>query len=99
MSKKTATASTIQITATTPVLMLAMELGEEKWKLGFSSGFGQTPLVRDLGSRDTKVLLAQIAWAKKKLGLPAEAHVVSCYEAGREGFWLTAFSLRKKSRT
>ncbi len=24
--------------------MLALELGEEKWKLGFSSGFGQVPL-------------------------------------------------------
>ena len=88
MSKQTATASTIQITATTPVLMLAMELGEEAWKLGFSSAFGQVPLVRDIGSRDTKALLRQIAWAKKKLGLCAQARVVSCYEAGREGFWL-----------
>lgn len=91
MSKQTATASTIQITATTPVVMLALELGEETWKLGFSSAFGQIPLVRDIGSRDTKALLAQIAWAKKKLGLCAQARVVSCYEAGREGFWLHRF--------
>jgi transposase len=91
MSKQTATASTIQITATTPVLMLALELGEEKWKLGFSSAFGQAPLVRDIGSRNTKTLLAQIVWAKKKLGLPAQVRVVSCYEAGREGFWLHRF--------
>ena len=91
MSKQTAATSTIQITATTPVLMLAMELGEEHWKLGFSSAFGQIPSVRDIGSRDTKALLARIAWAKKKLGLPAQARVVSCYEAGREGFWLHRF--------
>jgi transposase len=91
MSKQTATASTIQITTTTPVLMLAMELGEEHWKLGFSSAFGQEPLVRDIGSRDKQVLLAQIAWATKKLGLPADCRVVSCYEAGREGFWLHRF--------
>ncbi len=91
MSKRTATASTIQITATTPILMLALELGEETWKLGFSSAFGQIPLARDIGSRDTKALLAQIAWAKKKLGLLAQARVVSCYEAGREGFWLHRF--------
>jgi transposase len=71
--------------------MLALELGEEAWKLGFSSGFGQIPLVRDIGSRNTKVLLAQIAWAKKGLGLCAQARVVSCYEAGREGFWLHRF--------
>ena len=91
MSKQTATASTIQITTTAPVLMLAMELGEEHWKLGFSSAFGQEPLVRDIGSRDKKVLLAHIAWAKKKLGLATTARVVSCYEAGREGFWLHRF--------
>ena len=91
MSKQTAATSTIQITATTPVLMLAMELGEEHWKLGFSSAFGQIPSVRDIGSRDTKALLARLAWAKKKLGLPAQVRVVSCYEAGREGFWLHRF--------
>ena len=91
MSKQTATASTIQITSPVPVLMLALELGEEKWKLGFSSAFGQAPLVRDIGSRDKKCLMAEIERAKKKLGLPATARVVSCYEAGREGFWLHRF--------
>lgn len=91
MSKAIAATSTIQITAPTPILMLALELGEEKWKVGFSSAFGQTPLVRNIGSRHTKSLLAWIAWAKKKLDLPAEAEVVSCYEAGREGFWLHRF--------
>jgi len=71
--------------------MLALELGEASWKLGFSSAFGQAPLVRDIGSRNRKALLAQIAWAKKQLGLPANGRVVSCYEAGREGFWLHRF--------
>jgi len=71
--------------------MLALELGEEHWKLGFSSGFGQEPLVRDIDSRDTGVLVAHIAWAKRKLGLSKSARVVSCYEAGREGFWLHRF--------
>ena len=58
MSKRTATASMIQITAATPILMVALELGEEKWKLGFSSAFEQIPLERDIRSRDTKALLA-----------------------------------------
>ena len=71
--------------------MLALELGEEKWKIGFSSAFGEDPLVRNMASRHTKSLLAHISWAKKKLGLPANARVVSCYEAGREGFWLHRF--------
>ncbi len=91
MSKQTATASTTQISSLTPVLMLALELGEEKWKLGFSSGFGQVPLERNLASRHTKSLLAEIARAKKKLGLRDDVRVVSCYEAGREGFWLHRF--------
>ena len=91
MSKQTATASPIEITSAAPTLMLALELGEESWKLGFSSAFGQLPLVRDIGSRDKGALLASIAWAKKKLGLCDRAQVVSCYEAGREGFWLHRF--------
>lgn len=91
MSKQTAATSTIEITATTPTLMLAMELSEEEWKLGFSSAFGQPPLVRNVGARQRPKLLAQIAWAKQKLGLPEDARVVSCYEAGREGFWLHRF--------
>ena len=44
-----------------------------------------------MASRHTKSLLSNIAWAKKKLGLPTDVRVVSCYEAGREGFWLHRF--------
>lgn len=91
LSKRTTATSTIEITATTPVLMLAMELSEEKWKLGFSSAFGQTPLVRNVVARDQAKLLSQIALAKKQLGLGPDTRVVSCYEAGREGFWLHRF--------
>jgi transposase len=71
--------------------MLALELGEDKWKLGFSSAFGQVPIERNIASGGTKALLTQIAKAKKKLGLAEDARVVSCYEAGREGFWLHRF--------
>jgi transposase len=91
VSESTATTSTIKITANAPILMLALELGEEKWKIGFSSAYGEVPLVRNMVSRHTKSLLANIAWAMKKLSLPADVRVVSCYEAGREGFWLHRF--------
>jgi transposase len=33
-------------------------------------------------------LQQEIARAKQRFGLPEEARVVSCYEAGRDGFWL-----------
>ena len=91
MSKQTAAASTIEISQVKPILMLAMELGESGWLLGFSSGFGQTPLRRKIDSRDGNALLKQIGWAKQRLGLAADARVVSCYEAGRDGFWLHRF--------
>ena len=91
MSKSTAATSTIQISEEREILMLAMELGESGWLLGFSSAFGQKPLRRKIASRDGEALLAQIAWAKAKLGLAADAPVASCYEAGRDGFWLHRF--------
>ncbi len=91
MSKKTAATSKIEITSSEPVLMLALELGEESWKLGFSSAYGQAPLVRNIPSREKRGLMDQMAWAKQQLRLPDGARVVSCYEAGREGFWLHRF--------
>jgi transposase len=36
-------------------------------------------------------LLQEVAQAKRRFGLPETAPVVSCYEAGREGFWLHRF--------
>jgi transposase len=91
MSKQTAAASAIQISEAGETLMLAMELGESGWLLGFARAFGEKPLRRKIASRDQKALLAQIAWAKERLGLVRDARVVSCYEAGRDGFWLHRF--------
>jgi len=67
--------------------MLALEVGETGWLLGFASGFGQKPLRRKVASRDRVSLVRQVAWARDRLGLSDEARVVSCYEAGRDGFW------------
>jgi transposase len=36
-------------------------------------------------------LLQEVAQAKKRFGLPDTTPVVSCYEAGRDGFWLHRF--------
>jgi len=38
-----------------------------------------------------QVLLEEIAQAKRHFGLPEDAPVISCYEAGRDGFWLHRF--------
>ena len=34
--------------------------------------------------------MAEIKAAKKRFGLPENAPVVSCYEAGRDGFWIAS---------
>ena len=56
VSKQTAAASTIQISEVHSTLMLAMELGESGWLLGFASAFGEKPLRRKVASRDGRAL-------------------------------------------
>jgi transposase len=77
-----------QVTTSVPRLHLAFELGWTQWKLAFTIGHGQPARLRTIGARDLPTLLKEIAKAKVRFGLPAEAEVVSCYEAGRDGFWL-----------
>ena len=71
-----------------PVLYMALELGWDSWKLGFASGPGAAPRLRQMPARDVTCLMLEIAEAKRRLRLPADCLVVSCYEAGRDGFWL-----------
>src|ERR1700688_2459335 len=70
------------------VLYLAFELGWNEWKLAFTTGHGQKPRFRSLSARDLPKLQQEIARAKERFGLAADAMVRSCYEAGRDGFWL-----------
>ncbi len=72
-------------------LFVAFELSEKTWKLGFTTGHGQKPRERTVPARQQERVLDEIAQAKRRLGLPDTAPVVSCYEAGREGFWLHRF--------
>jgi transposase len=77
--------------ATGTVLYLALELSWNEWKLGFTTGPAQPVRQRPLRARDTDGLLREIAKAKVRFGLPADAPVRCCYEAGRDGFWLHRF--------
>src|SRR5438128_1911996 len=70
------------------VLHLAFELGWTHWKLAFTIGYGQKPRQRTIRARDLAALEQEIAKAKKRFQLADAAPVVSCYEAGRDGFWL-----------
>jgi transposase len=69
-------------------LYVALELGWSEWKLVFTTEVGQRPRLRTIKARDLKGLGEEIRRAKERFGLSASARVVSCYEAGRDGFWL-----------
>ena len=75
-------------TTATGVLYMAFELGEADWKLAFTIGVGQKPRLRSMPGRDLARLQEEIAKAKQRFQLPVDAPVRSCYEAGRDGFWL-----------
>jgi transposase len=76
------------VTTKADVLYLAFELGDTDWKLAVTIGLGQPPRLRSMPARDLARLQAEIAKAKQRFQLPADAPVRSCYEAGRDGFWL-----------
>ena len=76
---------------TEATLFVAFELREKTWKLGFTTGHGQKPRERTVTARQQEHVLDEIVQAKRRFGLPETASVVSCYEAGREGFWLHRF--------
>ena len=73
---------------TTITLLLAFELGERRWKLGFTTGLGQRPRIRSVPAGAVDQVLEEIARAKRRLKVSEETAVMSCYEAGRDGFWL-----------
>jgi transposase len=87
--------STNDCTARVPVLYLAFELGWTEWKLGFAPGNGVPARLRTIGARNLGALEKEIAKAKERFGLPADCAVRSCYEAGRDGFWLHRYLTAK----
>ena len=68
------------------VLYMAFELSDTKWRLAFGGGERRRQVVIAAGALEE--LRAQIAKVRAKWGLGEEVRVVSCYEAGRDGFWL-----------
>ena len=69
-------------------LCIALELGQDKWLLACATQAAEKPRYRGVPARDLSRLDAEIAKAKARFALPADAPVRTCYEAGRDGFWL-----------
>ena len=74
-------------TATTGHLYMAFELSEKSWKLALGDG-ARGPSRYTVSVGDKEAVLDRIAKAKARCGLAKDAKVHSCYEAGRDGFWL-----------
>ncbi len=77
-------------------LYLAFELGNKEWKLGLSVGLGQSPRRRTIFAGDLVGLGEEIGLGKKRFGLPETSEVMSCYEAGRDGFWLHRYLVEQE---
>jgi transposase len=79
---------TRDVESTVGPLLMAFELGQRWWKLGFTTGVGQRPRTRRVTAGAMAVVLTEIARAKARFRVSVDAPVISCYEAGRDGFWL-----------
>jgi transposase len=69
-------------------LYLSIELSRKEWKLGFSDGQVARPRIVVIAARDWTGMGEEIQKARKRFGLEETVPVHSCYEAGREGFWV-----------
>ena len=86
--------ATLQVkdTATGEVLYMAMEMGEKSWKLLFSNGEvkrnGQLRVYqKSVAGNDYVGVRETVEMAKERFKLSEGASVISCYEAGQDGFW------------
>lgn len=73
---------------TAATVYLAFELGSTKWTLAFSVSAAQRPRIRTVAAGDLAALRGEIERACDRFGVARSTPVRSCYEAGRDGFWL-----------
>ena len=78
---------TLRVSVSEPTVYVSFELGAKQWKLGLTAGFGIEPWVQTVSARDWPAVRRVLQRARARFGLPPTARVVSCYEAGRDGFW------------
>jgi transposase len=67
---------------------MALELSASRWVLAFGLGLATPSRRRTIRAGDETALRQELAAARARFGLAATAPVRSCYEAGRDGFWV-----------
>ena len=75
------------------ILYTAFELSNTKWKLAFSNGDKVRQVT--VAARAFGQLHREIYKAKRRFQMPKKVRIVSCYEAGRDGFWLHRYLTTK----
>jgi transposase len=70
-------------------LYIAFELSNSKWKLAFSNGIKKRQ--KTITARDLPALMEEIAKALHRFKMGDNISIYSCYEAGRDGFWIHRF--------
>jgi transposase len=76
-------------------IYVAIELSRGKWKLAFSDGKRSGARVVTIEAQDWEAFQREVGRALERFGLPKDSEVRSCYEIGREGFWVHR-ALREK---
>lgn len=71
----------------TDTIYLALDLGRARWMVGFVLPGDRDARLYQVDGGDVEALWRLIERQRAKAG-DASAPVVSCYEAGRDGFWL-----------
>ena len=84
--KKTQETLRIKDSIKEAILYIAFELSSSKWKLAFSDG--SKLRYKTISAGDLAQLQTEIKLAKQKFKLTEDVKVLSCYEAGRDGFWI-----------
>jgi transposase len=67
-------------------LYMAFELSNSKWKILFSNGVKRRQ--KTIAARQLDELQQEISRSKSRFALAEDVAIYSCYEAGRDGFWL-----------
>jgi len=75
-------------------LYMALELSGAKWKVAIGDG-KRAPSQHTLKAADVLGLLGVVEKAKKRCKLTGAVRVLSCYEAGCDGFWLHRWLLEQ----
>jgi transposase len=86
-------AARIELSATEQVLLVSLELSSSTWKLVFGNRLSGERRRVDVKAWDQAGFAAQLSRARRKLGLPEGCRVISCQEAGRDGFAVHRFLL------